>query len=173
MLVLSYALSAASLCSSGPVSRRDVGLLAGAGLGALYSPSQAAAASYTTQPGIKLNTGTNFPTASFGLQIYDDATAERLTLLALEQGYRNFFASVLARNQKGFARAVKKSGIPREELFICGSVLSNNVQGFGAAKQLSARGCRENLEAFAAGGIDYVDMVIYEHDTNPQRLPCS
>ena len=59
------------------------------------------------------------------------------------------------------------------EAWRCGSVLSNNVQGFGAAKQLSARGCRENLEAFAAGGIDYVDMVIYEHDTNPQRLPCS
>ncbi len=45
-----------------------------------------------------------FPLASFGLQIYDDDTAFRLTLMALEVGYRNFFASVLAGNQKGFAR---------------------------------------------------------------------
>ena len=77
-----------------------------------------------------MNTGINFPTASFGLQIYDDARATELTLIALEAGYRNFFASVLARNQKGFARAIKQSGIPREELFICGSVLSNQVQGY-------------------------------------------
>ena len=115
------------------------------------------------QPGLKLNTGVNFPTASFGLQIYDDAQAEKLTLIALEAGYRNFFASVLARNQKGFARAIKRSGIPREELFICGSVLSNQVQGFGAAKALSAKGCQQNLEAFSLGGIDYVDMIMLDY----------
>lgn len=41
-----------------------------------------------------------FPLASFGLQIYNDDTAYKLTLTALEVGYRNFFASVLAGNQK-------------------------------------------------------------------------
>ena len=45
-----------------------------------------------------------FPLVSFGLQIYDDDTAYRLTTTALEAGYRNFFASVLAGNQKGFAK---------------------------------------------------------------------
>lgn len=59
-----------------------------------------------------------FPLASFGLQIYNDDTAYKLTLTALEVGYRNFFASVLAGNQKGFARAIKDSGIPRDELYI-------------------------------------------------------
>ena len=113
---------------------------------------------FKQQTGLKLNTGVNFPTASFGLQVYDDDLGEKLTLIALEAGYRNFFASVLARNQKGFAKAIKKSGIPREDLYICGSVLSNQAQGFDAAKKLSARGCKENLEAFAVGGIDYVDV---------------
>lgn len=130
-----------------------------AAFGTIGRPTSAAAADYKSQPGVKLLTGQNFPTASFGLQVYDDRTAEELTLVALSLGYRNFFASVLARNQKGFARAVKKSGIPREELFICGSVLSNQAQGFEAAYQLSVRGCKENLEAFAVGGIDYVDMI--------------
>ena len=45
-----------------------------------------------------------FPLASFGLQVYDDDKAYKLTLTALEVGYRNFFASVLAGNQKGFAK---------------------------------------------------------------------
>lgn len=63
------------------------------------------------------------------LQIYDNDTARKLTLIALEAGVRNFFASVLAGNQKGFAQAIKESGIPREELYICGSVVSNRAVG--------------------------------------------
>ena len=59
-----------------------------------------------------------FPLASFGLQIYNDDVAYKLTLTALSVGYRNFFASVLAGNQRGFARAIKDSGIPRDELYI-------------------------------------------------------
>lgn len=57
------------------------------------------------------------------MQVYDDETACRLTKLAIETGYRNFFASVLAGNQKGFAKGVTESGIDRKELFICGSVV--------------------------------------------------
>ena len=49
-------------------------------------------------------------------RIYDDNTAYKLTLTALECGYRNFFASVLAGNQKGFAKAIRESNIPREDL---------------------------------------------------------
>ena len=168
MFVVATALFATTLALTRPyvpapkalLTRRELGVaalaiptLAGSAQGA----SAAAVLPFEKQSGFKLNTGVNFPTASFGLQVYDDKLAEELTLIALECGYRNFFASVLARNQKGFAQAIKKSGIPREELFICGSVLSNNVQGYEGAKKLSARGCRENLEAFAAA-TDYVDV---------------
>lgn len=67
---------------------------------ALY-PSSTSRSDSVTLPG-----DVNFPLASFGLQIYDDETAYKLTLLALEKGYRNFFASVLAGNQRGFARKI-------------------------------------------------------------------
>ena len=167
-MLLLLALGASSaLSTNGRLTRREglaAALSSTAFPGAALAGGPAVAKKpYTQQPGLKLNTGVNFPTASFGLQIYDDATAEKLTLVALEVGYRNFFASVLARNQRGFARAVQRSGIPREELFICGSVLSNQVQGFDAARELSARGCAQNLEAFAAGGIDYVDMIMLDY----------
>jgi len=156
----------ASALSQPSLSRRELGALAGqASLAGLAAPALAAPTKlpYQKQPGYKLNTGQAFPTASFGLQVYDDATAEKLTTVALEVGYRNFFASVLAGNQKGFARAIKASGVPRDELFICGSVLSNRAQGFDAAKKLSARGCAENMEAFAVGGIDYIDMIMLDY----------
>ena len=100
---------------------------------------------------------------SFGLQVYDDETARKNTLIALEAGVRNFFASVLAGNQKGFAKAVAESGIPREELYICGSVLSNKAKGFDAAYKLTKKGCAENMKAFAAGGIDYLDQIMLDY----------
>lgn len=132
-----------------------------------FSQAQAQVASvakpFATQPGLKLNTGTNFPFASFGLQIYDDGQAQDLTLEALQVGYRNFFASVLARNQKGFARGFKQSGVPRDEVFICGSVLSNSARGFDAARKASQKQCKENMDAFRAGGIDYIDMIMLDY----------
>ena len=107
--------------------RRDaLGLGLGLAVPAVAMPALAApaVAASTYASSTKLADGLVFPLASFGLQIYDDATAEQLTLRALEAGYRNFFASALAQNQKGFARGVRASGIARDELFICGSVVS-------------------------------------------------
>lgn len=104
-----------------------------------------------------------FPLASFGLQVYDDETAYRLTLTALEVGYRNFFASVLAGNQKGFARAIKASGVPREEIYICGTVLSNRAQGEEEAFRKTKQGCQTNMNAMAVGGIDKLDQIMLDY----------
>jgi diketogulonate reductase-like aldo/keto reductase len=106
---------------------------------------------------------TKFPLVSFGVQIYDDDTAYKLTLIALEVGYRNFFASVLAGNQRGFAKAIRDSQIPRNELFICGSVVSNRVQGFDNAKRSTTTGWNKNLEAFSVGNIDYLDQIMLDY----------
>ena len=99
--------------------RRDaLGLGLGLAVPAVAMPALAApaVAASTYASSTKLADGLVFPLASFGLQIYDDATAEQLTLRALEAGYRNFFASALAQNQRGFARGVRASGIARDEL---------------------------------------------------------
>lgn len=116
-----------------------------------------------------LNNGLLFPKASFGPQVYmfnGDQTCRELTRAAIDTGYRNFFSSVLARNQRGFAQGVKDSGIKREEIFICGSVNTINSQGFEQAYKDTKRGCQENLEAFAVGGIDYVDMIMLDYPAN-------
>ena len=123
-MLVAVALLAPSLVSPWQANRRHVIESAAAILPVAVSAAPATAVpSY--QSSVTLSDGSTFPLASFGLQIYDDAMAEKLTLQALEAGFRNFFASVLARNQVGFARAIKRSGVPREELFICGSVVSN------------------------------------------------
>ena len=42
--------------------------------------------------------------------------------MAIQQGFRNFFSSVLAGNQIGFGEGVRASAVNRSDLFICGSV---------------------------------------------------
>ena len=60
-------------------SRREVGALGAlaghAGFAGAATPALAVGDKtqpFQTQPGYKLNTGVQFPTASFGLQVYDD-----------------------------------------------------------------------------------------------------
>ncbi|VEU40421.1 unnamed protein product [Pseudo-nitzschia multistriata] len=148
--------------------------IAAAGLGTvtgggLFLPNASPAVATAAEPAASIHPvatladGCRFPLASFGLQIYDDSTAYKLTLTALECGYRNFFASVLAGNQKGFARAIKDSNVPREDLYICGSVVSNRVSGFENARQATTKGWKRNMEAFGVGGIDYLDQIMLDY----------
>ena len=132
--------------------------LATAASGKYPSSTTLAASNYPSST--TLADGLSFPLASFGLQFYDDATAERLTRLALEAGFRSFFAQSAAGNQRGFARAVKAAGVPREELFICGSVVSNRALDVETAYGLAASGCKANLDALSVGGIAALDMVM-------------
>lgn len=174
------ATAAALQLSSSPVSPNDqlsrrsavsklitsstAAIATGAASSILIPPGGVANAVETVnQVTLNSNNKKPFPLASFGLQVYNDDTAYRLTLTALEVGYRNFFASVLANNQKGFAKAVKASGIPREELYICGTVLSNRVNGEKAAYQKTKQGCLENMSAMATGNIDKLDMIMLDY----------
>lgn len=148
--------------------RQAIQQAAAVGTSGLILPGQSSWATEATTmssigPIATLSDGSKFPLASFGLQIYNDDTAYKLTLTALEVGYRNFFASVLAGNQKGFARAIKDSGIPREELYICGSVVSNRASGFEAARKETTKGWKRNLECFALGNIDYLDQIMLDY----------
>jgi diketogulonate reductase-like aldo/keto reductase len=126
-------------------------------------PAATAPTSNTIQPTVLLDGNIAFPLVSFGLQIYDDDTAYRLTSTALQVGYRNFFASVLAGNQRGFAKAVRDSRIERSELFICGSVVSNRATGYEAARAATTRGGLQNMDAFAVGNIDYLDQIMLDY----------
>ena len=160
---LAYQPSRRSVLAS---ASKSAAAAAAAALGGNPNLASAAAASAPAVggPRVPLEGSTHdFPLASFGLQVYDDNTAYRLTLTALECGYRNFFASVLAGNQKGFAKAIKASGIPRDELYICGTVLSNRARGEEAAFLKTKQGCQENMNAFAYGDIVKLDQIMLDY----------
>jgi 2,5-diketo-D-gluconate reductase A len=129
----------------------------------LASPEQQPPIVASSQaPTVLCADGSRVPFATFGVQIYDDATARELTLRALEAGFRSFFTSPEAGNQRGFALGVRDSGLPRDSLFIAGSVLSDEAIGNRAARSLTRARVEESRAALAAGGVDSLDMLLLE-----------
>src|SRR3954471_24981680 len=68
---------------------------------------------------IILNNGVEMPNLGFGVyQITDPAACENSVLDAIEAGYRLIDTAAAYQNEEAVGRAIKKSGVPREELFI-------------------------------------------------------
>ena len=65
-----------------------------------------------------LHDGTSIPQLGYGLHRVDPQEAERLVSEALEAGYRHFDTAHIYGNEEGVGKAIAKSGIPREELYI-------------------------------------------------------
>merc|ERR1711871_246997 len=112
----------------------------------------------------RLNNGMVFPKVSFGLQVYDDKTASKYTALALEAGVRNFFASVLAGNQKGFGTALKMAkGISRKDIFICGSANTASCSSYNDCYEQTRDACTKNLEDI---GVSYLDQIMLDYPSS-------
>lgn len=68
---------------------------------------------------VKLNNGVEMPILGFGTyQITDFSECERSVLDALETGYRSLDTAAAYYNETAVGNAIKKSTIPRSELFI-------------------------------------------------------
>lgn len=68
---------------------------------------------------VTLNNGVRMPILGFGVyQISDQAECERVVLQAIEAGYRHIDTAAAYQNEAAVGRAIKQSGIAREELFI-------------------------------------------------------
>lgn len=85
---------------------------------------------------ITLNNGCRIP--QFGLGVYmisGDANTETACLEALAAGYRHIDTAHAYQNERGVGAAVRKSGIPREEIWITTKLWPSE---YGAGKTLAA-----------------------------------
>jgi len=85
-----------------------------------------------TVPTITLNDGNTIPQLGFGVFKVDPEGTERIVSDALEVGYRHIDTAAIYGNEVGVGRAIEKSGIPRDELFIT-TKLWNSDQGTQSA----------------------------------------
>ena len=116
-----------------------------------------------TVPTLTLNDGKTIPQLGFGVfKVAPDET-ERIVTDALEVGYRHIDTAAVYGNEEGVGRAIAKSGIARDELFVT-TKLWNDRHGAEESK----RALGESLEQL---GLDHVDLYLI-HWPPRSRPPC-
>lgn len=101
---------------------------------------------------IKLNNGVDMPLEGFGVfQIAPDA-CEAAVLNALETGYRMIDTAQAYYNEEGVGRALKASGLPREDIFLVTKVWISNAGEEKAAASIDA--------SLAKLQSDYIDLLL-------------
>lgn len=76
-----------------------------------------------------LNDGRSMPQLGYGLWQIPDGEAATAVTEAFRVGYRLIDSAMIYRNETGLGQAIKRSGLPREELFITTKVW-NEDQGY-------------------------------------------
>lgn len=111
-------------------------------------------------PAIPLNTGATIPQVGLGTWPLDDAAAADAVVAAVEAGYRHVDTATRYGNEAGVGEGVRRTGIPREELFVT-TKLDGEFQGGDRAID----GLRAALDRMRFG---YVDLLLI-HWPLPQR----
>ena len=109
-----------------------------------------------------LTNGVKVPVVGLGTwQTPDGSEAEESVRAALKNGYRHIDTAAAYGNEASVGRAIKESGIPREEIFVT-SKLWNTMHGY-----------ENTLEAFDETltnlGMDYLDLYLI-HWPNPIKF---
>lgn len=102
---------------------------------------------------ITLNNGIKMPILGFGVfQISDAAECEQCVLDAIEAGYRLIDTAAAYENEEAVGRAIKRSGIKREELFITTKLWVQDA-GYERTKQAF----HNSLQKL---GLEYIDLYL-------------
>lgn len=100
-----------------------------------------------------LSNGVKMPMEGFGVfQVPDLSQCEQCVLEALQTGYRLIDTAAAYMNEEAVGAAVKKSGIPREEIFITSKIW---VQDYGYENAKKA--IETSLKKL---GTDYLDLML-------------
>ncbi|MFC6181517.1 aldo/keto reductase [Lactiplantibacillus daowaiensis] len=107
----------------------------------------------TTIPTVTLNNGVTMPQLGFGVfQVPDLAECETAVSQALQAGYRLIDTATAYQNEAAVGRAIQKSGIAREDLFITSKLWVSEFT-YKRAKQ----GIDDSLQRL---GLDYMDLYL-------------
>ena len=107
---------------------------------------------------VKLSNGVKMPILGYGVYHVSPAECERCVSDAISVGYRSIDTAQAYGNEEGVGQAVRKSGVPREELFITTKVWISNA-GYEKAKASIDASLRK-LQS------DYIDLLLIHQPFN-------
>ena len=111
------------------------------------------------QPLLKMNNGLMIPQLGFGVYLIKDlAEAEKACLEAFKVGYRHIDTAHRYDNERGVGTAIKKSGIPRKDIFITTKLSPTE---FG--EDVSYKAINDMLKRLDT---DYIDLLLIHHPFN-------
>jgi diketogulonate reductase-like aldo/keto reductase/alkylhydroperoxidase/carboxymuconolactone decarboxylase family protein YurZ len=112
-----------------------------------------------TVPTVTLNNGVEMPIFGMGTyRITDWEECERAVSEAIAAGYRLFDTAAMYKNEEAVGKAIKRSGIPREEFFVTTKLWISDA-GYENAK----RAFGKSLESL---GFDYIDLYLIHQPYN-------
>ena len=108
---------------------------------------------------VTLNNGVVMPTVGFGVyQIEDPAECEQCVVDAIQAGYRLIDTAAAYKNEEAVGRAIKRCGVPREELFIVTKLWVHD-SGYESAKKAFATSLQKL-------GLEYLDLYLIHQPFN-------
>ena len=100
-----------------------------------------------------LSNGVAIPKIGFGTwQIKEGKEAYESVLMALKIGYRHLDTATVYRNEKSVGRAIKDSGLKREDIFVT-TKLPSHIKGY----QSTFKELEKSLKKL---GLDYIDLYL-------------
>ena len=116
----------------------------------------------TLQDTCTLRNGVTIPRLGFGTyKTPEGEVAEAAGLAAVEAGYRHIDTAAFYGNEVSVGRAIRKSGIPREEIFVTTKVW-NTERGYEKARA-------SILASLERMGLDYVDLCLIHWPAIPKQ----
>jgi 2,5-diketo-D-gluconate reductase A len=107
----------------------------------------------TLQTRIKLNNGVEIPILGLGVfQAPVGEETQQAVLWALEAGYRHIDTAAIYANEADVGEAIKRSGIPREQIFVTTKLWNSEHGGKHARHAISS--------SLTRLGLDYVDLYL-------------
>ncbi|HJF93456.1 MAG TPA: aldo/keto reductase [Lachnoclostridium phocaeense] len=108
---------------------------------------------------VTLNNGVKMPQLGFGVyQIKDPAQCEQAVLDAISVGYRLIDTAASYGNEEAVGHAIRKCGVPREDLFITTKLWISDTSYEGAKKAF-----QKSLDKL---GLDYLDLYLIHQPLN-------
>lgn len=106
----------------------------------------------STMPVLKLNNGIEMPQFGIGtFTLPDNENTVELLVQALKRGYRHIDTAHAYRNERSVGKAIRESGVPREEIWLTSKLWPNE---YGEGKTVKA--IDDMLQRL---GVDYIDLV--------------